>query len=564
MTTYIAFDLETLYENGFFSDLDYYSAKTIADVFNEKDGIVLASCALVSKQLAEGHICIDIVQASGSSQPVSEKLHQTVRFPDENVWLTALKNTPVVSATVDSPMVLDSENRLYFSRYFDFQSRLANNIAQRVSLKKPGTDEMRIDQILTSFFKKEDPHTHAQKMAVKSAVINPVTIISGGPGTGKTYVTTMIKKVLFAYAKEQQIDLPRIICTAPTGKAASKMDQGSTIHAILKPLKDRPGFYFNKRKPLHADVVIIDEASMIDLPLLTRLFEAVQLSARIIILGDKHQLSSIQAGAVFYDICNVKALSDFSFVLEHNFRSKGKTGIENLSRAINENNADLVGDILTSKKYADIVFEEDLSNLKKYILKGYQPFITAATTEDSLDELDTFKVLCAHNLGEYGTLQINHVCEKILLSGNNSDIQNTRLKKVIMVNTNDYKKGLFNGDTGVVIDRNEGKAAVFRSQENKIRQYRTSDLPGFDTAFAITVHKSQGSEFGTVLMIIPEKLSPVVTRQLLYTGVTRAKTKVMILGQLNNIKMAMKKNTKRNSGFVSCLENEIQTHEKVS
>jgi len=289
----------------------------------------------------------------------------------------------------------------------------------------------------------------------------------------------------------------------------------------------------------------------------------------VIVLGDKYQLSSIQAGSVFSDICSVKGLSANVFLLEYNFRSKGKTGIENLSKAINNNDVQSLDEILTSGSYPDVVFESlneknIIQNLVyEYFIAGYKPILKANTVETALNELDSFKILCAHNSGEHGTLQINHVCEKILRSHNNFDIQDKLFKNIIMVNTNDYKKKLFNGDTGIVFDSpgvDEKKGAVtvcFTTMDNKIQQYRVSDLPSHDPAFAITIHKSQGSEFDTILMIIPDRVSPVVTRQLLYTGVTRAKTKVIIAGKLNIIKKAINLSIKRNSGLSTYLEKEI-------
>ncbi|MBU2454880.1 MAG: AAA family ATPase, partial [Proteobacteria bacterium] len=347
-------------------------------------------------------------------------------------------------------------------------------------------------------------------------------------------------------------------------------DQASTIHSILKPLKNSLGFYYNKNNPLQTDVIIIDEASMIDILLLTRLLEAIPNTAKVILLGDKHQLSSIQAGSVFNDLCSVKGLSANIYFLEYNFRSKGKTGIENLSKAINDNDIKCLEDILTSGRYPDVVFESFSkkdnpvsSVLYKYIVEGYRSFVSTDTIEAALNTLDDFKILCAHNSGEHGTLQINHVCEKILRSSNNFDIQVGVFKQIIMVNTNDYKKGLFNGDTGIVYDAQGEMTVAFKTSDTTIKHYRYSDLTGSDAAFAITIHKSQGSEFKTVLIIIPDRLSPVITRQLLYTGVTRAKTKVIIFGNLQIIQKAVTLSVKRNSGLTQSLEKKIQENETI-
>jgi exodeoxyribonuclease V alpha subunit len=562
MRQYTEFDLKNLFDRHFFSNLDYFFAGSMAQIFEENDPIVLVSCALVSKFLFQGHICLDIREMAGTIQSVSETSNDFIKYPDLNVWINSLQTSLMVSDNIQTPLVLDSDHRLYFSKYYDFQNRLAQNIGQRVFSKPSSMDEAIIDKILDPYFIPGDSPVNLQVNAVKNAVLKPFTIVSGGPGTGKTYVTTRIKKVFLSYAKILGLAEPKIICVAPTGKAASKMDQGHTIHAVLKPLKNSPGFYYHKNNQLQADMVIIDEASMIDIVLLTRLLEALPMTAKVIVLGDKHQLSSIQAGSVFNDICSVKALFPHIFLFEYNFRSKGKTGIENLSRAINASDGQGVENILTSGQYPDVVFENLTgkglvdTSINRFILKGYKAFMKADTIEAALNELDEFKILCAHNSGEFGTLQVNHLCEKILQTENNFDIQG-RPKRIIMVNTNDYKKGLFNGDTGIFFQKKEGVNTFFKPLENTLKQYRVSDLPGFDTAFAITIHKSQGSEFNTVLMILPDHISPVVTRQLLYTGMTRAKTKIMIVGNLEIIKRAITICVKRNSGLSACLEQEI-------
>jgi len=563
MCQYTGLDLKNLFNQGFFSNLDYFFARSMAEIFDEKDALVLVSCALVSKFLSEGHICLDIKKMAETICPVSETGRTVIQYPGLKAWISALGKSLLVSENIQTPLVLDSEHRLYFSKYYDFQNRLAQNIGQRIFFKQAFMDAIMIDEMLESCFIQTGPFVHHQITAVKNAVLKQFTIISGGPGTGKTYVTTVIKKIFLAYAEKQGLPAPKIICAAPTGKAASKMDQGSTLHSVLRPLKNRPGFYYHKNNPLMADIVIIDEASMIDILLLTRFLEAIPLTARVIVLGDKNQLSSIQAGSVFNDLCSVKALSSHVFFLDYNFRSKGKTGIENLSKAINDNDVQGLEEILTSGRYPDVVFENFTDKnqvaalVHKYALQGYCSFVKTATVEAALNELDEFKILCAHNFGEYGTLQMNHLCEKILRSADNFDIQKRFFKQIIMVNTNDYTKGLFNGDTGIIFEKKEGVNTFFKFLDNTIKKYRASDLPGFDAGFAITIHKSQGSEFNTVLMILPDRISPVVTRQLLYTGVTRAKTKIMIVGNLEVIKKAVTISVKRNSGLPLCLEKEI-------
>jgi exodeoxyribonuclease V alpha subunit len=566
MKTHIAFEIESLYKHDVFSDLDYFFARSTALAFNEKNPLVIVSCALVSKSLSEGHICLDPASMAGNQKPVSDPPPLVLKYPDIETWTQALKESSMVSEGIHTPLVLDSAGKLYLARYFDFQNRLADNISQRVSLSEDTMDENLMDDILKDFFPSgANHHLLPQKNAVKKALYNKFTLISGGPGTGKTFIIGIIKTVLSLLSKKKGQPIQRILCVAPTGKAASKLEEGSTIHSALKPLVHGPGFYFNSKNPLNADVLIVDEASMIDLPLFVRLLEAVPLETNIIMTGDKHQLTSIQAGAVFSDLCAVNELYTHTFTLDYNFRSRGKTGIEKLSKAINERNIKNFESLLLSHDYQDLVFEDYhdaksvIPTLQNHITKEYGPFGNAKNEEEALSKLDDFRVLCAHNKGDFGTLQINHLCEKILRSLNYSGIENRPFIKAVMVNSNDYKKGLFNGDTGVAVEKNGKTTAFFKGLDNKLKQYRYSDLPSHETAFAITIHKSQGSEFDSVLMVIPDRFSPVVTRQLLYTGVTRAKKKVILIGNLDIMKAAIRMNTKRHSGIHESLGKKIES-----
>jgi exodeoxyribonuclease V alpha subunit len=557
----IPFDLNFLHDLQLVSHLDYYFARTMAEAFDETDPLVIVSCALASKALGSGHICLDLKKEAGGCLRIPEQ-EGCIRLPDLELWENSLANASMVGMEDQGescetgpenrfPLVLDSTGKLYLSRYYDFQKRLVNNLSARMSRTSLKIEEKFIAKHLDPLFSGQNlKQVGQQKEAVKKALAHNFLVISGGPGTGKTYITAMIKSLFCLYAASQKMPEPRILSLAPTGKAASRLGEGRTIHSVLKPLKGKSGFRHTKKNRLNVDMVIVDEASMIDIALMTRLIEAIPPEAKVILLGDKNQLSPVQAGGVFNDICRVKSLSSHLIFLEYNFRSMGKTGIENLARAINRNDPERMEAILSSDQYPDIRFEntrrEDTQRKKhlykiieKYIKNGYAPLAEQTSLLKGLDNLDRFRILCAHNRGSSGTLQINHLCEKILRSQFNFDITGKFFKKIVMIRVNDYHKGLFNGDTGVVHVEDKGFTAGFKDVDGNIRQYRYSDLPAHETAFAVTIHKSQGSEFDSVLIIIPEKLSPVVTRQLLYTGITRARKKAIIVGSLEVIKEAM-------------------------
>ncbi len=563
------FELDYLFGRGFFSSLDYFFSKYLTQAFKEENPLVKASLALVSKALSQGHVCLDLNDCSSLAMLFSgtEPYDLCPELPGSGKWITALRASSMVSEDIHTPLVLDRNNRLYLAKYYDFQKRLARNITDRAGRKQALHGEFcmdadLVDKIVAEKFSSGDIHSIPQQNAVRNALLNRFTLISGGPGTGKTYVINLIKKIFAEYALVKNMPEPVIICAAPTGKAASKLENGRTIHSVLGVRRNRPDFYFNSDNQLAADLVIIDEASMIDLMLMTRLMEAIPSTAGVVLSGDVHQLSSIQAGSVFSDICRSQALSKSIFMLDYNFRSQGKSGIEALSGAINNNDADRVGQLLNSDAHDDIQFHDFDSGTGwqnffiPCIKREYRAFVSSSTIEAALDNMDEFRILCAHNSGQFGTLQINNVCENILQPENISDIHEKIFKRIIMVKINDYQKGLFNGDTGVLYEKADGEqAAFFMDQDTGITPFKKADLPAHETAFAITIHKSQGSEFKTVLVVIPDRLSQVITRQLLYTAVTRAKDRLIVAGNMDIIRQAVKLDVIRNSGLTSMIEN---------
>lgn len=562
------FDLETLYSQSYFSPLDYFFAIAMRDAFSEKEAIVITSCALVSKMVSLGHICLDIDRLAGTKCVLSEETEKHITFPEKAHWLNKLRSSPIVSKNPATPLVIDDQKRLYLAKYYDFQLRVSKNIMQRVRRPFAGNNDKTVNTYIEAAVRKTGfTLDDAQKKAVNAALCHPFVVISGGPGTGKTYVTQIIKKILCSMMPENTEKIPTVLCLAPTGKAASRMAGGKTIHSVLQPLKKKPGFYHDRKNPVLADVVIIDEASMIDMGLMTRLLEAIPLCAKVILLGDTHQLTSVQAGSIFSDICDSPDLSTHIILLERNFRSDDQQGIHTLSKSIQRGDTDFLEKIMISETYPDVRFfdfkEKNLTDLKikKAILDGYQQFMHCAESVSALKHIDRFTILCAHNAGEYGTSHFNHVCEKILRPSGNSDIQRSPFFRIIMKITNDYQKGLFNGDTGVVFEKDGSEWACFKNQDNTPMLYRLSDLSGTAPAFAMTIHKSQGSEFDEILIILPDKTSPVITRQLLYTGVTRARRKVIIAGNMNIIKAAVGSSVTRNSGLGDAIKNAFKRDE---
>ncbi len=582
--------LDMLFEHGLISRQDYFFARSMNRIFPEDGERVLVSAALVSRALSQGVAFLDLKKAAGSvlSSFLDDELSRGgkedhsrpagIRLPEIEDWTASLKTAHMVNAcpvcqasgsrngpVKAHPLVLDQGGCLYLSRYYDFQQRLSDNIRRRVRAGSPDMDpDFALQQSALPFQGQDPVTTGPQQQAVRKALTQYFTVISGGPGTGKTHITDIIQSLVLAYAKSRNLPCPKVVCLAPTGKAAARLTKGATIHSALVPLKDRPGFVHNRDNPLAADLVIIDEASMIDLALMTRLLEALPLYARVILLGDGHQLSPVQAGAVFSEICATPALDGHKVFLEYNFRSGGKTGLENIADAIRRNDVSKLTAVLKQGDFDDLMFKEPgraggkNALLQELVLQGYQKFSAAGNLADALEKTDDFRILCAHNRGEAGTGQVNGICEKILRIRGDSGIKNKFFKRMIMIRLNDYDKGLFNGDTGVVFGQDgKGERAGFKMPDKTIRTYRYADLPAHEPAWAVTIHKSQGSEFDTVLIIIPDQLSPVVTRSLLYTGVTRARKKAVILGKMDVIRAAMGAGQEQTSNLSAFLEDAL-------
>ncbi len=565
-------DFKTLHELGFFSHLDYYFSTTMAGIFKETMPLDMLLAASTSRALSEGHVCFNPVKAAGSPLQLSDG-RVVAYFPDAATLINTLTESTMVGKKADHnpgniddtwfchyPLILDQDGNLYLTRYYDFQNRLACTIRNRVDMQIQGPDDGFIAAGLAPFFKSQKlQHTHDQQQAVKKALSTGFTIISGGPGTGKTYVTDIIQKILTQWADACGLPPVKVLCLAPTGKAASRLKNGVTIHGALKPLHNGTGFVHNAGHPLDADLVIIDEASMIDMALMVRLMEAITLDTRVVMLGDKNQLSPVQAGSVFADFCQAECLKDNRVFLTFNFRSAGHSGIEMLADAVNAGDVDTVENILTGNEFPDLIFENSdrpkpyQSRLESYIYNGYTPLFSSKTVAQALSAVDRFRVLCAHNSGPGGTLQINHLCENILRSRGRNDINASIFKTLLMVRRNDYNRLLFNGDTCVLLEQDGVTTAWFESETKEIRSFRPVDLPDSEQAFAVTIHKSQGSEFDTVLILIPEQISPVVTRQLLYTGITRSREKVIIFGSLPLIRQALNTPVARRSNLLAAL-----------
>jgi exodeoxyribonuclease V alpha subunit len=520
-------------------------------------------------------------------------------------------------AASNFPLILDDEDRLYLHRYFDYERRLAARLMRFVDV--PASDvpvaplRAQLDALFAGNARMLGDRVDWQKIAVALALLRRLTIISGGPGTGKT--TTVVN--LLACLLEQSSDC-RIALAAPTGKAATRMHdavrariaqlpselaarfpaESFTIHRLLR-VTPTGGFHHHAGNPLAIDVLVVDEASMLDLALATRLLEAVPDSARVILLGDKDQLAAVEAGAVFSEICGdptlgdairerlarmtgiaaarivpaspaqATALRDCVVWFSENFRFAADSGVARLARDINAGDAEQAVAWLRSKADASVAWLDDdgrapAAQTMLSAQNGYADYLAAIKPNRDpraiFDAFARFRVLCAERHGARGVAGINDALSRWFRESLDHPLDPGLRSpwypgRPVMVLRNDYVLRLFNGDTGIVLPNDDKRLmAYFANDDGTFRAIALARLPEHDTAFATTVHKAQGSEFDEVLLMLPAGTSRVLTRELLYTAVTRARTRVMVAAGADVFGHGIDTRVRRDSGLIARLE----------
>jgi exodeoxyribonuclease V alpha subunit len=531
-----------------------------------------------------------------------------------------MRNTPVIGEPgVYAPLILDDQARLYLYRYWDYQQRLADLITQRVenmgevdlTVLKAGLDRL-FDHENTGGTGGGPARADWQKIAAAVALTKAFCVISGGPGTGKT---TTVAKILAVMLEQPRPTPLRIALAAPTGKAAMRLqgaikeskknldvdsqtrmhipEEASTIHRLLGGIAGSPYFRHDKSNPLAADVVVVDEASMVDLALMSKLVQSLQPHAQLVLLGDKDQLASVEAGAVLGDMCDTGGIRGFSVGtrdvvkqvaghevpalsddhggtgmadcvvrLQKNFRFGQGSGIGALSRAVNAGDGDTALSLLIDKRFEDLTWQSLpppdllLGNMKTWVIKRFQECFRARNVEESFALFDRFRILCALREGPYGVVNLNRIVEKILVDQGLVVSRATWYPgRPVMINRNDYNLRLFNGDVGITWHdpESQGLGVFFLSPDSGWRKFHPIRLPEHETVFAMTVHKSQGSEFDEVLVLLTDRDLPVLTRELLYTAITRARDRVALWGKKEVITAAISRRIQRMSGLRDAL-----------
>ena len=568
-------NLQQIISQNIFSEADRYLALFINRLNGQDDFFLSLTVAVLSNFLSKGNVCLELPFLANKNlseilgEP--EDLKYDFYFPPLEKMFDDFRESKLVFIPEEQgddsqvrPLVLTLEGKFYFYRYWYYEQQLAKNFMARLFLNKEivlnPCLEKKINQILP-----EGKEENFQRLAVMKALAHQVCLITGGPGTGKTFTASIILDFLIEQAKLEGKDL-KIALVAPTGKAAIRLQQAIqknrdyeieafTIHRLIGYTEDSGRPRYNSDNPLPYDALLVDEASMIDLSLMLKLVEAIPLKTRLILLGDKDQLASVEAGFVFGDLVQVLAKSENCLVeLTKNYRFQNAAGLHKFSLLLKEGEWEKI-DLFLDQKNLGVKFipQSSLNNffedLGDIILEGCQAYQFFEEKESLHEILSKFIILSPVKKGPGGVREINKRVRSLFNKGDFGEEENFYFPGCpLIINQNDYNYGLFNGDLGIVAGQKE-LIFFWPLAEQKVSSLDISKLPVHDLAYAITVHKSQGSEFDQVLLILPDQPSPLLTRELLYTAVTRAKKEIIIWGKKEILKFMVNNRLKRSSGL---------------
>ncbi|MGN8276463.1 exodeoxyribonuclease V subunit alpha [Pseudomonas sp. SMN5] len=651
-------------ERGWLRALDKAFVTFLHELAPDDDPLVLLAAAFTSHQLGHGHVCLDLFETLKEpdfalSLPPEGDL-QTGVLPSQILtgldgphWCKALAASPLVALAVDEseearqrPLVLMGK-RLYLRRYWGYERRIDEALRQRLVEREAAPDDLR--ERLDGLFGPASATGPVdwQKLACALATRGAFSIVTGGPGTGKT--TTVVRLLALLQAPAVEAGKPlRIRLAAPTGKAAARLTESisqqvrtldvgesvreripcevTTVHRLLG---SRPGtrhFRHHSGNRLPLDVLVVDEASMIDLEMMANLLDALPSHARLVLLGDKDQLASVEAGAVLGDLCRdaedgwysprtrawLEAVSGENLattgleqdldathplaqqvvMLRHSRRFGEGSGIGQLARWVNQQQPEKARQLLMGGQYADLLClalkgEHD-GALERLLIEGkpggpqgYRHYLdllrqqrpaSSRPLEDScwvdwarevLSAFDAFQLLCAVRRGPWGVEGLNQRITAALLKARliESDHQWYEGRPVLMTR-NDYGLGLMNGDIGIALklperDGPDAGKQVLRvafprnDGQGGVRFVLPSRLNDVETVYAMTVHKSQGSEFAHTALILPDALNPVLTKELVYTAITRGKQWFSLIEPRSGVfEEAVRRKVKRLSGLM--------------
>lgn len=606
--------LAALKQRNALRTLDHALALSLRRLRPDTPDAVLAAAALASLAVSQGHAGLDPCQPQRLVEGDAD-------WPAPADWLAQLRASPWVDVpdsrtapAADAPLVLEN-GLLYLRRYREYERRLADGLQRIASQPLPAADPDALAALFAQLFPQAREGTDHQARAAAVALRHPLVLVTGGPGTGKTTTIARLLVLLAAQAAQADTPLPRVALAAPTGRAAERMAEslrlavqrlrllgiapalcdampttGTTLHRLLGVIPDAPRFRHHGDNPLPFEVVVVDEASMIDLPLMTKLVEAIALGTRLVLLGDPDQLPSVEAGDVLSAVLRasgdglgtraddaqalrtllapaslqpVAAATRFDgrrVQLQRGYRQTDALDLAPLAHAVRHGDADTALALLRGGTLAGVHFHEDQSDpLQQHrapLLAHWRGLGEAADPGQALANAGRIRLLTAVREGPQGARGLNARIEALLAGVPRPGMAPGYFHgRLLLVTENSYRHRLFNGDIGICLaDRHGAVTAWFPGDTpDQPRGFHPGALPAHESAFAMTVHKAQGSEFDTVWLQLPRRDNRVLSRELVYTGMTRARQSLHVLGSAEVIGAALKRHASRLSGLAARL-----------
>lgn len=549
-------------EAGVIETADVQVARRLCELGGEPDERVALAVALVVRALRGGSVCVDLSAVAGQiGRP-------ELPWPSPSAWLDAVAASPLVTASA-----LRVDGRLvYLDRYWREEQQVCEDVLTLVTARPPGTAPAS-ERLFPAGYEE-------QRAAADVALSQGLTVLTGGPGTGKTTTVARLLALIAEQAAAAGRPPLRIALSAPTGKAAARLQeavqlevdrldlvdrrrlsglQATTLHRLLGPRPDSSSrFRHHRANRLPHDVIVVDETSMVSLTMMARLLEAVRPDARVLLVGDPDQLASVEAGAVLADLVDgLSARSDTrvaALLTSHRFGES----IGALAAAIRAGDADAVVEVLRAGgEHIEWVDTEEPAEALRAVVEPHALRLRQAAVlgdrDRALAALDEHRLLCAHRRGPYGVTYWNRQTERWLSEATGEPIWSAwYVGRPVLVTANDYGLRLYNGDTGVTVAGDDGLRAVIAGAAGRV-EFATSRLSEVDTMHAMTIHKSQGSQADEVTVLLPPEDSRLLSRELFYTAVTRAKSRVRIVGPEASLRQAVRHRVVRASGLASRL-----------
>ena len=547
---------------GVLDAADVHVAARVGELGREPDERVRLAVALAVRAVRLGSVCVDL-----------RRVHEVapdLDFPEPGDWLAAVAGSPLVAEGV---LRLEGD-LLYLDRYHRLEEQVCADLLARHRQPPPAIDEAALDAALGRV---RGHHFSAeQEAAAVRAARQWTTVLTGGPGTGKT---TAVARLLVLLADQAAARGERlsVALAAPTGKAATRLQEAvlaeladlpaedrerlgrpdaMTLHRLLGWRPDnRTRFVHDRGNRLKYDVVVVDETSMVELTMMGRLLEAVRPAARVVLVGDPQQLTSVGAGAVLADlVAGFEGHVDSPVVqLTENFRST--EDIKDLAAALRGGDADEVLAALRtdSAEVAFVETDEPAAVLRADALGSALTVRRAAEAGDhraAVRVLEEHRLLCAHREGPYGVRHWNRQVEQWLAEETGLPIHSEwYVGRPVLVTSNDYTLDIYNGETGAVVLRPDGRLRVWISGSEGVRDFAPGRLDAIETMHAMTIHKSQGSQATRVTVLLPDADSRLLTRELFYTAVTRAREHVRVVGSEEAVRAAVGTRAQRATGL---------------